>query len=74
LFNSAVGKTRPINIFYDKGCSHVVLRDGVPQEELDSVMTKQGPLSITGVRDTKVKVKDDWFSLWLYNLLVILAL
>ena len=60
LFSSAVGKTRAINIFYDKGCSHVVLRDGVPQEELDSVMTKQGPLSINGVGDTKVKVKDEW--------------
>ena len=24
LFSSAVGKTRPINVFYDKGCSHVV--------------------------------------------------
>ena len=30
LFSSAVGKTRPINVFYDKGCSHVVFRDGVP--------------------------------------------
>ena len=60
LFSSAVGKTRAINIFYDKGCSHVVLKDGVPQEELDSVMTKQGPLSINGVGDTKVRVKDEW--------------
>ena len=60
LFSSAVGKTRAINIFYDKGCSHVVLKDGVPQNELDSVMTKQGPLSINGVGDTKVKVKDEW--------------
>ena len=58
LFSSAVGKTRPINVFYDKGCSHVVFRDGVPQHELVSVMTKKGPLVITGVGDTKVKVKD----------------
>ena len=47
LFSSAVGKTRPINVFYDKGCSHVVFRDGVPQHELVSVMTKKGPLAIT---------------------------
>ena len=60
LFSSAVGKTRPINVFYDKGCSHVVFRDGVPQHELTSVMTKKGPLTITGVGDTKVKVKDEW--------------
>ena len=60
LFSSAVGKTRPINVFYDKDCSHVVFRDGVPQHELVSVMTKKGPLAITGVGDTKVKVKDEW--------------
>ena len=60
LFSSAVGKTRPINVFYDKGCSHVVFRDGVPQHELVSVMTKKGPLAITGVGDTKVQVKDEW--------------
>ena len=60
LFSSAVGKTRPINVFYDKGCSHVVFRDGVPQHELVSVMTKKGPLTITGVGDTRVKVKDEW--------------
>ena len=50
LFSSAVGKTRPINVFYDKGCSHVVFRDGVPQHELTSVMTKKGPLTITNYR------------------------
>ena len=33
LFSSAVGKTRPINVFYDKGCSHVVFSDGVPPQE-----------------------------------------
>ena len=58
LFSSAVGKTRPINVFYDKGCHHVVLRDGVPQHELVSVITKRGPLAITGLGDTRVKVKD----------------
>ena len=60
LFSSAVGKTRPINVFYNKGCSHVVFRDGVPQHELVSVMTKKGPLAITGVGDNKVKVKEEW--------------
>ena len=60
LFSSAVGKTRPINVFYDKGCSHVVFREGVPQHELVSVMTKKGPLAITGVGDTRVNVKDEW--------------
>ena len=37
LYSSAIG-------FYSKGCSHVVFRDGVPQHEHVSVMTKIGPL------------------------------
>ena len=60
LFSSAVGKTRPVKIFYDRGCSHVVFRHGVPGKELEGVMTKKGPLSIKGVGDTKVKVMDEW--------------
>lgn len=60
LFSSAIGKTRPINVFYDKGCSHVVFQDRVPRHELVFVMTKKGPLAITGVGDTRVKVKDEW--------------
>ena len=37
-----------------------MFREGVPQNELVSVMTKKGPLAITGVGDTKVQVKDEW--------------
>ena len=32
----------------------------MPQSELVSVMMKKGPLTITGVGDTRVKVKDEW--------------
>ena len=31
LFSFAVGKNRPINIFYDKGCSHIVFKHGIPK-------------------------------------------
>ena len=60
LFSSGVGKTRPINIFYDKGCSHVVFREGVPGQELPAVKTKNGPLTVSGVGDTLIRVNDDW--------------
>ena len=60
LFSTTVGKTRPITVFYDKGCSHVIFKEGVPQHELTSVMTKKGPLAISGVGNTKVTVKDEW--------------
>ena len=60
LFSCAVGKKNPVKIFYDKGCSHVVFREGVPNEELVGVMTKKGPLNISGVGDTNVRVNDEW--------------
>ena len=50
LFSSTVGKTRPIYVFYDKGCSNVVFREGVPQHELVFVKTKKGPLTIHVIR------------------------
>ena len=60
LFSSAVGKTRPINIFYDDGCSHVVLKTGIPERELNSVKTKKGPLNIGGVGNSTIIAKDEW--------------
>ena len=60
LFSLAVGKTRPITVFYDKGCSNVVFKEGVPVNELEAVMTRKGPLTINGVGDSKVKVLDEW--------------
>ena len=60
LFSSAVGKNNPVKIFYDKGCSHVVFCEGVPDKELVGVMTKKGPLMINGVGDTNIKVNDEW--------------
>ena len=40
--------------------AHVVFREGVPNEELVVVMTKKGPLTISGVGDTNVRVNDEW--------------
>ena len=44
LFSYAVGKRNPVNVFYDKGCSHVLFKEGIPEKELDAVKTKKGPL------------------------------
>ena len=60
LFSCAVGKKNPVKIFYDKGCSHIVFREGVPGKELVGVMTKKGPLMINGVGNTNVQVNDEW--------------
>ena len=52
LFSFAVGKTRPINIFYDKGCSHIVFRHGIPRNEIEGEITEREPLAIKGINDT----------------------
>ena len=63
LFSAGRGKTRPINIFYDSGCSHVVFKEGVPGGELEARMTRKGPLSINGIGGSVVKVNDEWAAL-----------
>ena len=63
LFSYAVGKTRPLNVFYDKGCSHIIFKDGVPGRELDAEITRKGPFTIKGVCDTSITVKDEWLCL-----------
>ena len=60
LFSPAIGKTRPVNVFYDGGCSTVVFKRGVPVNELEAVMTRKGPLTINGVGNSKIKVLDEW--------------
>ena len=34
LFHGAQGRNRPVNTFYDSGCSHAVFKSGVPGTEL----------------------------------------
>ena len=38
----------------------MVLREGLPNKEIDAVMTRKGPLTINGVGDTQVTVNDEW--------------
>ena len=60
LFSSVVGKTRSLNCFYDKGCSHIVLRDSVPQKELESRRTRKGPFTMEVAGKLTVEVMDEW--------------
>ena len=34
LFHAAQGRTRPINTFYDNGCSDAVFLEGIPGQQL----------------------------------------
>ena len=57
MFSTAVGRTRPLNVFYDRGCSHVCFRRGVPEDELESHLITPGPIFVTGVGNTTVEMK-----------------
>lgn len=56
MFSMAVGRTRPLNVFYDRGCSHVCFRRGVPENELESHLITPGPIFVTGVGNTTVEM------------------
>ena len=53
MFSRAVGKTRPVTVFYDSGCSHVIFKVGI-QKELDSVV-----VSISIAENVTVEVHDE---------------
>ena len=60
LFSNVAGKTRPLNCFYDSGCSHIIWKTGVPVLELPAVMTQKGPLYIQAAGDVEVPVGDQF--------------
>ena len=54
-------KSRDLMTLYDTGCSSVLFRDGVPQQELQgSVLKTKGPFTVKGVGDTAVTVMDEY--------------
>ena len=56
------GRTRPLNILYDSGCYSLLMKDGVQHELGKSVLKTKGPFEVIGVRNTPVKVKDEWMT------------
>ena len=46
------GKNRPIQVFLDSGCNTALVKEGVPQSEFNSILLKEGPITLdlaTGV-------------------------
>ena len=60
LFSTIPGKTRPLTVFYDSGCSHLLIKEGVPHNELDAVKIRDGPVDINAAGDVTVRLKDEW--------------
>ena len=60
LFHATQGKSKPVNTFYDTGCSHAVFRDGIPGEQLRGQLIAKGPFSINGVGGLNTAALDEW--------------
>ena len=60
LFHPTQGKTRPVNTFYDTGCSHAVFKEGVPGGQLRGQLVAKGPFDIGGVGGLTARANDEW--------------
>ena len=60
MFQGVEGKTRSVKWFYDSGCSHLCMQNGVPQTEFDSTLLQKGPFNIGGVGGMKVVANDEY--------------
>ena len=60
MFSFIPGKTRPLNVFWDQGCSHLLMRSDVPELQLPAVKTRKGPLMMNAAGDVSVQVLDEW--------------
>ena len=59
LFSSTPGRYSDCQIFYDTGNSHVLFKEGTP-ENLYGVRTRTGPSALGAVGDTTVWGGDEW--------------
>ena len=60
MFSYIQGKTKSLNVFYDRGCSHSMFKTGVPGVELDAVKIKSGPMYVNTAGNKTIKVGDEW--------------
>ena len=60
LFFSAKGKTRPLSIFFDSGCSRFIMRECIPNKELPASLVKKGRFPIGGVGGCTVFAENEY--------------
>ena len=63
LFFAAKGRNKPVQVFFDNGCSDAVMREGVPGVEWRGIITKRGPFGMGGVGSISCTTKDEWMVL-----------
>ena len=44
MMSYAKGRTSPVLVFYDDGCSHLLAKEGIPGDQLTGVKLREGPL------------------------------
>ena len=63
MLGECQGKTRPVKVLFDTGCSGALFGEGVPQTELSpSVLMTEVPFVVNAVGDSQVKVNDLWMT------------
>ena len=60
LFHAAQGKSKPVNVFYDSGCSHAIFQADIPFNQLKAQLTAKGPFTIGGVGGLTTVALDEW--------------
>ena len=60
LFQPVEGLQDPVNVFYDKGCSEAVFRDGIPGVQLRGTLLNKGPFQMGGVGALTTVAEEEW--------------
>ena len=60
LFQPVEGLSGPVNVFYDKGCSDAVLREGIPGVQLRGALLSKGPFDMGGVGNLVTQAEEEW--------------
>ena len=63
FFFAAKGRNKPVQVFFDSGCSDAVMREGIPGVEWQGIITKRGPFGMGGIGGLSSTTKDEWMVL-----------
>ena len=62
LFFAAKGKTKPVHTFVDSGSSDVLMKDGIPGQELPGFPIREGPIHLKGVGGLTAVATGEWLT------------
>ena len=63
MFSFIPGRSKDLNVFWDSGGLHLMMKSDVPEKELPAVRTRKGPKRIKGAGDTNITVGGEWIVL-----------